>query len=198
MKYVNLTQLLTLASFSISSMLLADQGELRCNGSLIEEGMNSHRVKSICGEPAASDSRETAVRSIDKNNKEKDAYDSHDAWLYDTDPGSFLRVVSFEHDRVVKISVLDRMGSDSPHSNANCESAPTKVKVGVEAVFVKYLCGNPSRVNVLSDEFVPVNKEYKGKTQSVLQRLRVELWQFNLKGKSLRVKLRGGIVTHVE
>ena len=175
----------------------AEDGQLRCNGSIVDPGMNMNQVTRLCGEPTATEIHDIMVRQVNKKAGERDTFENKEAWLYDLDPGSYVRVVMFKQGKVEYTKITELRGRGNEMADNKCEKAPGKVAPGVDAVLVKYLCGDPSSVSVISEEFQPVGDE-KNKNKTVTRRIRTEQWQYRGKRGSLRVILRDAIVTRVE
>ena len=175
----------------------ASADELRCNGSIVQHNMTMSQVESLCGSPVVKDSQDVVYREVTKNNHEKDTYETRESWLFDTEPGSDLRAVTFVMNRVESVQALNQRGLDANARAAKCEKSPTNIHTGINSLLVAYFCGPTPSKSVVSDEFKPDNHQLKTDVTTT-RRQRTERWDYQTGGKELRITLRDGVVNAVE
>lgn len=183
--------MIRLISFLFIAVIISQPSfasELRCNGSIIKDGLTMSEVESLCGKPAATHVEERAYREIGDNKDEKDFFETVDLWLIDQS-GSDLRVVEFFDSKVKRVATLDRRGESESARAALCVSS--KFETVRSGILIKYFCGAPESTSIVSDEFVSkgvVSGPVKTQTQ---KRIRTERWSYRIGGKDLRFTVQG-------
>lgn len=67
-------------------------GDLRCNDRLVNLGDTKADVSMKCGSPSSQETHQRKRRSV-----------TVDVWMYNLGPNQFIRTLTFENDRLVKI-----------------------------------------------------------------------------------------------
>lgn len=123
----------------------ATAGDMRCDGWLVSNSMTPGDVEKICGAPNEFRRREILVertrtirrmvsRPVGANGAEAltEVVDSEtyfvpvqvDEWLYNRDPGEFVRLLIFEDGRLSKIHLLERAASYADKVGHILEAVP--------------------------------------------------------------------------
>ena len=99
----------------------------RCNGKIVDVGLNKYEVLSRCGEPAFKD-RRVEYRVTSSNNKIRRLKIVVDEWVYDFGANIFIRILKFESGGLVSIKLGGYGKNESETVNNIC--AGTGVSLG--------------------------------------------------------------------